>query len=221
MKSLLLLSSAAVILVSFATPSNAALLDDPGFEAATTGTQTSNSDWVLTVNFPDAVQPAAEFREGFAAQSGNMGVWFRSFEGAQAPGDLLANAELMQMVAAVPGIYDLTFWLNHETNFTAAAAFVELSTDAGDSTTFDMLATPTGIGFAQYGILNFVASPGTTKLTVRAVMTDGAIAQANPQSILLDDFDLTGPPAIPEPGSVGLLVGGLLALACLRRRRAA
>ena len=216
-----LLPVLAIVLGAFAPTARTALLSDPGFELALTGTQTSNSAWVLTVNFPDTVEGAAEFREGFAAQSGNMGVWFRSFEGMQAPGDPPANAELMQMIAAVPGTYDLTFWANHETNFLATAAFVELSTDAGDITSFDILATPAGLGYQQHSILNFVAGPGTTKLTVRAVMVDGLIAQANPQSLLMDNFILTGPSAVPEPGSVGLLLGGLLAVGWLRRNKAA
>lgn len=45
---------------------HADLLDDGNFSMATSGTQTSNSAWTLTVNLPDGTDPAAQFQSGFA-----------------------------------------------------------------------------------------------------------------------------------------------------------
>ena len=146
---------------------------------ATGGGQTSNSNWSRVVNFPGTVEGSAQFQTAsFAANSGSTGVWFKSFEGNQKPGDAAANATLMQTVASGPGTYDLTFFARREANFSASAMFVQLNTDGGDSELFDLLSllVPNDGNWNQYGIFDFIASPGTTKLTVEAVMDGGFLS---------------------------------------------
>jgi len=206
--------AAAALGLMLPAAASANLLDDPGFEAATGSSTVSNSNWVLTTNNPDGGEPSVQFQ--FAPWASNplgedgTGVWFRSFRGTEATE--LANGEVAQTVNAGPGTYDLSFFVRHETNFTAEAAFVELSSDAGDVATFDLLATPNDGAYTQFSIEDFVASAGTTSLTVRAVMEGGVNPGVNPQSLFVDDFNL-----VPEPASALLVGAGLLAAA--RRRR--
>jgi hypothetical protein len=188
---------------------------------ATSGGQTSNSNWSLIVNFPDTVGSSAQFQTAsWAAQSGSTGVWFKSFEGNQNPGDPPADATLSQTVASGAGTYDLTFFAKREANFSAIAMFVRLSSNAGDTATYNLLSilVPNDGSWNQYSILGFVAAPGTTSLTVEVVMDDGVFVPANPQSFLLDDFNLDdGRSEIPEPGTVLLTGVGVLCLVMRRR----
>jgi hypothetical protein len=221
--SVLSLAAAAACLAATAAHAQVNLLNDPGFEAATTATQTSNSNWTLNANFPDGVGSAAQFQ--FAPWASNplgvagTGVWFKAFEGNQAPEgiDPPAEATLSQTVAAGPGLYDLSFFVRRETNFTASAMTVVLSSDVGDSATFDILASaPNDGAYNQMAINNFMAGPGATSLTVVATMDDGVVGPANPQSLMLDDFNLS---LIPEPATAGLAVTALALAALTRRRR--
>ena len=64
------------------TPLNQNILADGSFELATSGTQTSNSNWTLIAP-SDGVEPAAQFQSAtWAASSGNTGVWFKGFRGS-------------------------------------------------------------------------------------------------------------------------------------------
>jgi len=54
-----LLLAASIVSLS----AQATLLNNPGFEAATGGGQTSNSSWVLSVNLPDWVNSSAQFQD--------------------------------------------------------------------------------------------------------------------------------------------------------------
>ena len=184
------------------TQAQANLLDDPGFELATGGGQVSNSNWSLAVNFPDGVEDSAQFQDAPWASNPlgveGVGVWFKAFEGNQAAGDALAEATLSQTVAAGPGMYDLSFYVRHEENFTAGAMTVALSSDQGDLATFDLLATPNDGEYNQFSIDGFVAGAGTTNLTIEVIMEEGTDAMVNPQSLMVDDFDLS---VVPEPST--------------------
>ncbi|MEP7363249.1 MAG: PEP-CTERM sorting domain-containing protein [Acidobacteriota bacterium] len=219
MRSVSLVAMLLMAAVVAAPRAGAAILQDPGFELSVDGTLTSNSAWVLTSNIPDGLSLAAQFSDlNIPGKGGLMMVWFKSFEGMFDPGDPAAQAELMQMVNATPGVYDLTFRAKLEAHFTAGQAFVEISSDVGDLQAFDLFSIPTGI-FGDFAINNFIASAGTTKLTIRAVMVDGVFADMNPQSLLLDDFNLTGGGEVPEPGTMALLGSGLVCLWFAKRRR--
>ena len=88
-------AAAIVSLGIISTQASANLLDDGSFDLAATGTQTSNSNWVLSVNFPDNVNPSAQFEQSsFASNdlgSPETGVWFKSYEGTQGDGDAFAH----------------------------------------------------------------------------------------------------------------------------------
>lgn len=218
--------SASILFLLLALPLGAAnLLDDPSFELATSGTTTSNSAWELVANMPDGVGLSAQFQDAPWASNpegvDGVGVWFKAFEGEQADGDDVANAGFDQVVVGGSGFYDLTFYAKKEANFTAGAMFVAIQTDMGDQVLFSLLdaSVPNDGDFYQYGIFDFFASPGTTEITVGALMLVGVDADVNPQSLFLDDFSLTQQaPSVPEP-STWLLTAAGLAFLVLRRRR--
>lgn len=216
--------SAMLSLVVFAATAQANLLDDPSFEAATDNTQTSNSAWTLTADVPGApnggTEASAVFEDGpWAHNDGEIGVWFKSFEGNQAAGDTTANASLTQTVSNVAGgDYILTFDSARETNHTAGSTSVSLS-DGSSTVSIDLLtATYNNGGNMNSDPTSFsLALPGVSAgadLTVLVEMVDGVDALANPQSIMFDNFSL-----VPEPTSLALAGISMLGLMGLRRKR--
>jgi hypothetical protein len=223
--------AAFAALALLAAQAQANLLDDPGFEAATGGTQTSNSAWTLTANFPDPVDPPVETEGSAQFQFANwssyppgappgMGVWFKSFKGddpAVGPA-ALAHADLSQSaVAADAGNYVLSYWAKRETNFLAGNAdptwLTQLSSSGGGSSTVDMLAAVPNDGqWHQLQLILAGVNSGDT-LTVRTVMANGHDAGANPQSGFVDEYELR---LVPEPTALVLACFGVLGL---RRRR--
>lgn len=221
-----MLRSAALLCAALllARPAGA-LLQDPSFELASDGTTTSNSAWSLVANAPDGANPSATFTDGpFAASDGEIGVWFRSFEGAQEAGDALADATLSQTVAGVAGgDYALTFQAAREANFTAGTWQATLrSSGTGGSSSVDLLTAvfndalnmddnPTTFALQIFGV-----SPGDD-VTVEVVMLDGELADVNPQSAFVDNFQLVR--RAPEPGTLALLAVALASGALGRMRR--
>jgi len=89
------------------SPTSQNLISDGSFELAASGTQTSNSNWVMMTQ-NDGIEPSAMFVTApWAASSGNKGVWFKGFRGnAGNPVD----ASVSQVVTAtVSGNYTLSF----------------------------------------------------------------------------------------------------------------
>lgn len=222
----------------------ASILDDGSFSLANSGTQTSNSAWVLAVDFPDGASGAAQFQTGFAnaqntgaggseAPGTGAGVWFRSFEGNQGGGgDPLANATIAQSVLAPSsGDYRLDFAAGREVNFTAAEFSVTLSSGGtGGSSSVDLLAAliadgnlggaaSGNQGGTPFSILLSGVSAGDL-LTVTGAMVDGEDAQIpGGQSGFLDSFSLEFVAPIPEPSRVLLLGAGLFGVLLRWRRR--
>lgn len=65
-------------------------------------------------------------------------------------------------------------------------------------------------------MLTAVAPAGAASVRVRASMIDGVNSDSNPQSAFVDDFSLT---AIPEPGTMAMVLFGVGVLAFRRRSR--
>ncbi|HVT30895.1 MAG TPA: PQQ-dependent sugar dehydrogenase, partial [Lacipirellulaceae bacterium] len=111
---------------------------------ATSGTQTSNSDWVMTAQ-SDGVEPAAQFEaQSWAASSGSTGVWFKGFRGSAGNP---VDASVSQVVTAtVSGDYTLTFDAKVEEHFPEVVGGfrVTITSDGtGGTRTFDLLNAPT------------------------------------------------------------------------------
>ncbi|MEM7147061.1 MAG: PEP-CTERM sorting domain-containing protein [Verrucomicrobiota bacterium] len=233
------LTVASFLALSMSASEAANLLVDGNFSLAASGAQTSNSPWVLTVNFPDGSDDSAQFQTGFAnsentgvggseAPGTGAGVWFKPFEGNQTGGgDPLAQATLTQsIITTIGGIYELTFRAGRETHFQASRFEVELSSSLlGTSDVVDLLTAtiPNGnLGGAastnpegtEFTLSLSGVAPGDT-LTVTARMVDGEDALVNPQSAFLDRFNLE---VVPEP-SQGILIALAALTLGVRRRR--
>lgn len=237
------IGAAALSLAMCAVTAQATLLDDGGFDLATSGGTVSNSDWVLTASTPDGTNLAAQFQTGFANADNTgvggsqppgtgTGVWFRSFEGNQGgTGEPLAQADITQtVIAPVSGDYMLTFVAGRETNFTAEEFAVTLfSSGTGGSAIVDLLTAliPDGnLGGAASGnpggtmfSLNLLGVTAGDMLTVSGLMVNGADSQIpGGQSAFLDSFSLTSVSAVPVPASLALFALGLFAFGARRTR---
>ena len=223
---------------AFTGSAQANLLDDGLFDNATSGSTTSGSAWVLTINMPDGTDRAAQFQTGFANANNTgvggtqspgtgTGIWFRSFEGDQGnSGEPLAQADITQsVIAPIDGDYTLVFRAGREVNHLSREFGVSLSSSGtGGSATIDLNAAviPDGnLGGAAsgnpmgtpFGLTLSGVTAGDT-LTVSGFMVDGEDTTVpGGQSAFLDNFVLT----VPEPTSAMLL--GLGFVGFLGRRR--
>ncbi len=169
-------------------PVGVSLLDDGGFESATSGTQTSNSGWVLNAG---ASTPSAVFQTApWAATRGVNGVWFQGFLGTAANP---VNATLTQTITvADSGDYNLTFDANVEINFQATEFKITLSSNGtGGSDSVEILtATPNFNTFNQYALSLSGVTVGD-QLTVLVEMVDASVpSPGSSQSVLMDNFVL-------------------------------
>jgi glucose/arabinose dehydrogenase len=128
---------------SLLSPTSQNLISDGSFELSSSGTQTSNSAWVMTAQ-SDGVEPAAQFQSApWAASSGSKGVWFKGFRGS--PGSPV-DARVTQVVTAtVSGDYTLSFSAKVEANFASVIGGfrVTITSDGtGSSQTIELLEPP-------------------------------------------------------------------------------
>ncbi len=135
--------SAMVDAFTLTSPTNQNLMNDGGFELAASGTQTSNSSWVMTAQ-SDGVEPVAQFQSAtWAASAGNKGVWFKGFRGTVANP---VDAHVTQVVtASASGDYTLRFDAKVEANFASVAGAFRItitSDGTGGSQTIDLLEPP-------------------------------------------------------------------------------
>ncbi len=198
MRTLALAAALTIIVAGSVRAGN--LLEDPSLELATPGGQTSNSAWVLDVNFPDGSGGAAQFQDAswasFPSGEEGIGLWLRSFEGGQEPGEPLADAILYQDVPATAGVeYEVTAMYKEESFYTAKATllgmrFYSAGFDLLGTEQIDVaLADPGNGTWSAYGT-SAVAPAGTAIVRVFAQMVDGQISPSNPQSAFFDAFGL-------------------------------
>lgn len=198
-------------------------LDDPGTHEDDTATGWTLTEF-LTLSGPENTATMASFANHtpFTDDDTQVGLWYRGFVGNADNGNL-AQADLTQSVAGTPGtIYALSAWSRFETNWPDDVGTI-LAIDwlAGDSSVIDSVelelrdAGQTTDGEWRQSTVMGVAPAGTVSVQARASMVDGHIAEANPQSAFMDDFELT---IIPEPTSFALFGLALIGLIGVRRR---
>lgn len=153
----------------------------------------------------------------------DCGVFFKPFSGGGTNG--AATASLYQDVPATPGLtYTLTGWAGAESGALMTGANIQIEffdalSNAISSATFDLLPTLTvdngeAFDYKKYAVS--AVAPATAVTVRSSVSMIGAMA--NPagggQAFVVDDFSLT---AVPEPTSLVIAAGALLALAARRR----
>ena len=209
------------------------LLLDPRLDSGTAGgagLPGTNAFWTLT-NTGNAT--AAQYEGGFANQVnlGGLGVWYRAFLGAAGSG--VGSTLTQSVTATTAGAYVLRFQAVVEQNFLADALNATLTKTGGASVTLDLLSkrvgagsTYSGGGFGQIGAatppydprqaLSLAGVNAGDTLTVSIEMINGRSSGVNPQSAVIDNFELA---LIPEPSACVLASSGLLGALVLRRRR--
>src|SRR5262245_20766693 len=135
--------SAMVDAVTLTSPTNQSLMNDGGFELATSGTQSSNCNWVMTAQ-SDGVGPAAQFQSAtWAASAGSKGVWFKGFRGSAGNP---VDARVSQVVTApISGDYTLRFDAKVEANFASVVGAFRItitSDGTGAPQTIELLQPP-------------------------------------------------------------------------------
>lgn len=156
-------------------------------------------------------------------------VFFKAFSGGGVNGP--ATGHLYQDVPGTAGVqYTLTGWAGAEANYLAgqtefALEFYDAGLNLIGWSTLDLVAAglfvPNGqpFNYKQYQIVS--VAPLTTAFVRTRVSMIGGIA--NPagggQAFVVDDFELTGPPPVPEPSSMVLAGIGLLIARRVRRSR--
>lgn len=233
----------AAVLSAAAAPAGATLLtngtlDDPPDHETDVAT-----GWSL-VEGPSGANAATFASFANHTPAGERGLWLRSFEGGLGVDDPV-TAHLLQTVPATPGLlYALTAWSRWETNYpggvpnlnqdgtdgtdpfdgpvspTQTLLALEFLGGSGEllaSSVLDLRSEQSNDGMWREHAFSGVAPAGTTSVRVRASMIDGVLNPGvNPQSAFFDDFELN---AVPEPGTLALLLAGVAGLAAGGRRR--
>jgi hypothetical protein len=219
----LLMFAAVFSLAAFAATAQANLLDDGSFELSTSGSQISNSAWTVTTSDANDPTEGGIFTDGaWAVKDGARGFWYQSFQGD--PNGAAVDLDLAQgVLAPLSGDYILTFWSAREPNVAATSILASLSSSGtGGTDSLELLTATYDDG------LNFADGPGTQfslfltgvtagdLLTVSTAMVGGVNSTVNPQSLMVDSYDLI---FIPEPTSIALAGLGLLGAFSMRRKR--
>ncbi len=204
------------------SPTSQNLIHDGSFELATAGTQTSNSNWVMTAQ-TDGVEPAAQFQaDTRAASSGNKGAWFKGFRGS--PGAPVDASVTQVVTATVSGDYTLKFDAKVEEFFpdVIGGFRVTITSDGtGGSRTMDLLNPST----REYELrvrfrddAGSVSSYATRRFHVGAASTVFPLelldVRATPSPEWLDEAgnDVALPSSLPNQSELRLeaAAGGLL-----------
>ncbi len=168
----------------YVLPTN--LVDDGSFELATGSSQTSNSNWVMTIQGNSAQFQTAPW----AASDGAKGVWFQGFQGS--PGSPVDAQVTQGVTAAAAGDYTLRFDAKVEENFPSVIGGFQVtitSDGTGGSDTIDVLAAAPDFQFNTYTLTLSGVSAGDN-LTIVAEMIDATGGVGPALSGMVDAFFL-------------------------------
>jgi hypothetical protein len=220
-----LLATAAAALV-FAPQLVSAQFVNPGFElpalppggSAIFGTGANVGGW--TVVGPQVLHLSSTYTEPNGV--GNVTLTFNSHSGLHSmdltgSGNWGTGAGVEQSVATVLGQrYNLSFWMGKATGngFYATPSVLDLSINGGSRVTFtNSNNVPNAIDWQLY-TYGFTATSASTLFT----FYNGTPLSSN-NMVGLDDVELAAVSVVPEPSSMVLMAGGLIALAGFARRR--
>src|SRR5688500_10274771 len=208
--------SLAACLMLFASSAHAVPITNPSFELGTF-VNDGNGTMVLPVGSTAITGWAVVFDQlawiispnpwGLAAQDGNRFLDLTAYPSGAPFGGIA------QTFATIPGgEYDLSFYLGTYTTRWGGPP-VSIQTTAGDSSQTCTVSAPSTASTWTLCAMTFTATAPTTTLTLRGT--------AGFSYIGLDNVAVTGPDvtAVPEPATVVLLGGGLVAAGTRARKR--
>lgn len=221
-RTITLLLAAAMTQAAFAN-----LLVNPGLESPGGENDTADGWNMVQINNDGNVYDTGTFI-GFAAHTGDRGLWFRSFMGGPSWGSPSpVDCILTQTVSGSAGLsYTLSAWFKFEQGYSGISAnfpetqswlkmeFLDASGAVLGTSALDIDTVINPIPLWQQFSVTGVSPTGTASVRVGADFQNGRINTVDPQSAFVDDFNLE---AVPEPATMTALAVGALAL--IRRRR--
>jgi len=185
--------AAALVLATFlAGAAQASIITNPGFE---TGNFTG---WALS---GDTSFTAVD---NFSPHSGSFGAFLGTSVGT--PG---STGSITQTLATTVGVlYDIEFWLSTP----IMPNFFSVSFDGIVLDSLTDITTSSSIPIPVYTLFSYTALASSTSTNL--VFT----FRHDPWGWDLDDVSVEAATAVPDPGSLPLFGGGLIALLALRRR---
>lgn len=223
--------AAVVLMCALQAPSwGVQLLVNPGLDDPPLHESDSVTGWTLVEPDLDGLGSPVNSAVFVTFRNHNPGgtraLWYRSFVGGLGGAEpLTVNAHLYQDVPGIPGAaYTLSAWYLYEAFYPGTNPLAVTDTflaleflDAGAGILASLVQNADdfypGTNDWFQVVVNGVAPAGTVVVRARSSMIDGFVADGNPQSAFVDDFELL----VPEPAAALLLAPALVVL--MRRRR--